>query len=168
MHYYFEEVLKLGKEASQYYSGIPLLVMAASMPVGGWLSDRLVQAYGRRVGRALVPAGGMLASAGLLLLGIFAHDPIWIVTWFSLAMGAVGAAESPFWTTAIELGGRRGGTSGAIVNTGGNAGGLIAPILTPWVGTQFGWPWAISLSGIYCLLGMGLWAWIDPDERLED
>ena len=46
--------------------------------------------------------------AGLLYLGVQAQDPRWIVTWFALALGAVGASEGPFWATAIELGGRRG------------------------------------------------------------
>src|SRR5439155_13831228 len=55
MHYYFDEVLHLGKTASQYYAGIPPLAMAISMPLGGWLSDRLQRPLGYRWGRAVVP-----------------------------------------------------------------------------------------------------------------
>lgn len=167
MHHYFEEVLHLGKTASQYYAGIPSLAMAASIPLGGWLSDRLTLSFGRRVGRGVLSAAGMLASALFLVLGVFAQTPLAIVTWFALALGAVGLSESPFWTTAIELGGRRGGTTGGIVNTGGNAGGIVAPVLTPWVGQLFGWPWAISLGSLYCIIGALFWIWIDPDEQIE-
>jgi MFS family permease len=163
MHHYFEHELHLGKDASAWYAGIPSLAMAVGMPLGGWLSDRLMTRLGPRLGRAIVPAGGMLASALLLMLGVLSHEPVWIVAWFSLAMAAVGATEGPFWTAAVALGGRRGGTSGAIVNTGGNAGGMIAPVLTPWVGELAGWPWAISLGSLFCLLGAGAWFWIDAE-----
>jgi ACS family glucarate transporter-like MFS transporter len=168
MHYYFDEVLKVGEQRSRFYAGILYLSMAAGMPVGGWLSDRLQLRFGYRRGRVLVPVGGMLASAGLLLLGIKAENPLWIVVWFALAMAAIGATEGPFWATALDLGGRRGGTSAGIFNTGGNAGGILAPILTPWVSQQLGWTWGISLGSLYCLLGVVLWWWIDPRERVPD
>ena len=74
-------------------------------------------------------------------------------------------SEGPFWASAIELGGRRGGSSAALFNTGGNAGGLLAPIITPWVGEQLGWGYAVALGGLICLAGVVLWFWIDLDER---
>jgi dipeptide/tripeptide permease len=79
----------------------------------------------------------------------------------------MGAVEGPFWATAVELGGRRGGTSAGICNTGGNAGGLIAPVVTPLVGNRLGWHWAIGLASAICLLGVCLWWWIDPRERID-
>lgn len=168
MHYYFEDVLHLGKTESRYYAGIPNLAMAAGMALGGWLSDRLVRVYGYRLGRVIVPVVGMIAGAGWLFLGLCAKEPAWIVTYFSFAMAAVGATEGPFWTTAIELGGRRGGTAAGIVNTGGNGGGLLAPVVTPWVSKLWGWGWGISLGSMVCLVGVVLWLWIDPRERVED
>jgi ACS family glucarate transporter-like MFS transporter len=142
--------------------------MGIGMAGGGWLSDRLVQAYGYRWGRIAVPVGGMLAGAVFLVLGVFATDPAWIVALFALALGAIGATEGPFWMTALELGGRRGGTSAGICNTGGNAGGLLAPILTPLVAQHFGWPWGIVLGSAVCLAGVSLWLWIDPRERIGE
>ena len=51
----------------------------------------------------------LIGSAVLLYAGVLAEETGWIVLWFSLALAAVGACEGPFWVTAIELGGRRGG-----------------------------------------------------------
>jgi dipeptide/tripeptide permease len=73
-------------------------------------------------------------------------------------------AEGPCWALAIELGGRRGGSSAALFNTGGNAGGLLAPVVTPWVGEHYGWGPAVGLGAAVCLAGVVLWAWIDPRE----
>jgi ACS family glucarate transporter-like MFS transporter len=166
--YYFESVLHLGKDRSRLYSTILNLAMAAGMGVGGLLSDRLLRAWGYRWGRAAVPIGGMLMSAALLLVGIRVSEPNAIVFCFALALAALGACEGPCWATAIELGGRRGGTAAGIFNTGGNVGGLIAPTLTPWVSSRFGWGWGIALGSIACLLGVGLWLGIDPGERLPE
>lgn len=159
MHYYFDDVLHLGKDASRYYAGIPPLTMAFCMPVGGWLADRL------RPRRALVPVCGMVLGALLLGGGVMAKTPFWIVLWFSLALGAVGAAEGSFWSTAVEAGGKFGGTAAAIVNTGGNGGGMLAPVLTPWVSAAFGWPVGIALGGVICFAGALCWVGIKPEKR---
>jgi len=168
MHYYFEDILHLGEQQSRYYASILYLAMAAGMFLGGGISDWLQRYYGYRFGRAAVPVAGMLASAVLLGLGIAVTQPFWIVTYFALAMAAIGASEGPFWATAIDIGGSRGATSAGIFNTGGNAGGILAPIITPWVSTHIGWQWGISLGGIYCLLGVVLWWWIDPRQRVAE
>jgi MFS family permease len=94
--------------------------------------------------------------------------PLALVVCFALALAAGGACEGPCWATAVELGGRRGGTSAAIVNTGGNLGGLIAPVVTPWVGHLFGWNCSIALGSFACLIAVALWLGIDPRERLPE
>jgi ACS family D-galactonate transporter-like MFS transporter len=165
MNFYFQTVLKLPEGTSRKYAAIPPLAMAAGMPLGGWLSDRLERASGSVRTRRIVPMAGMTAGALLLILGAFAQSPEWIVFWFALALGAVGAAEGPFWATVVELGGRRGGSAAALFNTGGNAGGLLAPIVTPLVGQYLGWGYAVGLGGVICLLGVVLWFWIDPAEQ---
>ena len=109
----------------------------------------------------------MLAGAACLGLGLLTRQPLWIVVWFSLALAAVGGTEGPFWATAIDIGGRRGATAAGIFNTGGNAGGVVAPIITPLVSTYLGWQSAIALGSAVCLAGVVLWYWIDP-RRPED
>src|SRR5262249_54053044 len=79
MHYYFDDVLHMGKVESRYYPGVVLLAEAAGMVVGGWLSDRLQRRYGARRGRAIVPVAGMLGSALFLGVGLLATQPGWIV-----------------------------------------------------------------------------------------
>lgn len=162
-HYYFDEVLHLGERESRYYAAIPPLAMALGMPLGGWLSDRLGSRFSWRFARAGLAGAAMAASAGLLLLGVIARDPLWIVTWLSLALGVLGAAEGPFWVTAVEVGGRRGGLSASIFNMGGNFGGLLAPIVTPWVSDDLdlGWSAGIAVGSVVCLAGAALWYWID-------
>lgn len=173
--FYFKDVLDLSTEDSRTYSMILNLALAAGMIAGGWLADRLRRTSVGRWSRSAVPMIGLAASGVLLLIGVRCEDVNVMVTFLSLALVAVGAAEAPTWTLAVELGGRQGGTAAAICNTSGNALGLIAPILTPavgiWISDQFavskqiGWQWAITLGSTIALAGAILWFFITPDTK---
>lgn len=174
MHYYFEKILKFDESDSRVYAMILTLSMAVGMVVGGWIADRLRTAFGGGRSIGLVPALGMCAGGVLLVLGVLAEETVWIVTLLALAMAAVGATEAPVWTMAVELGKRNGGTAAAICNTGGNAGGMIAPYITPfasgWITRHYGvselvgWQWGIGLSSVIAVCGAVLWFWITPDD----
>jgi MFS transporter, ACS family, D-galactonate transporter len=174
MHYYFEKILKFDESDSRIYAMILTLSMAVGMILGGWIADRLRTAFGGGRSIGLVPALGMCAGGVLLVLGVLAEETVWIVTLLALAMAAVGATEAPVWTMAVELGKRNGGTAAAICNTGGNAGGMIAPYITPfvsgWIARQYGvselvgWQWGIGLSSVIAIWGAVLWFWITPND----
>jgi len=173
--YYFKDVLDLPKEESRTYSMILTLALAGGMITGGWLADRLRLSFTGRWSRTAVPMVGLAASGAFLLVGVRFESLAAMVTFLSLALVAVGAAEAPTWTLAVELGGRHGGTAAAICNTSGNAVGLVAPILTPavsaWitnhfaVGERIGWQWAISLGSASAIVGAILWFFIAPENR---
>jgi dipeptide/tripeptide permease len=72
-------------------------------------------------------------------------------------MFGVGAAEPAFWIVATTVGGRNGATAAGILNTGGNAGGFLAPIVTPWLSTAFGWQTGLAVGAAICLVGAACW-----------
>jgi MFS family permease len=168
MQYYFDKVLGLGKADGRLYATIPTIAMAVGMAAGGWLTDRAQVRWGARRGRVVISMTGMIASAALLGAGVLFRNPHAIVACFSLALASLGASEGAFWTTAIDLGGDRAGVSAAIVNTGGNVGGALAPWLTPRISLAFGWHAALIVACVVCFLGAILWAWIDPEEGSRD
>lgn len=169
IQYYFDKVLGLGKDDSRLYATIPSVAMAIGMAVGGRLIDRAQSRLGPRRGRAGITVTTMIVSAVLLGAGVLCRQPVWIVTCFSFALGILGICEGAFWTTATDLGGEKGGVAAAIVNTGGNAGGALAPVLTPLVSENLGWGWTggIALACGFCFLGALTWFWIDPDEGIR-
>ena len=162
IQYYFRTVVGQSEEASQLSATIPTLALALGMFGGGWLADSLQQRRGRRVGLAIVPASGLTLSALLLLAGAGQTSAGWVILSFSLALAAAGLCEGPFWTAAAALGGRRGGSAAAILNTGGNIGGLLAPELTPLVSARLGWPAGLALAAALSLCAATLWLWINP------
>jgi MFS transporter, ACS family, D-galactonate transporter len=155
--YYFETVKGLPKETSRLYSAILTLVWGAGMVLGGWLSDRALSRFGLRRGLGVIPVCGLLLSTAAVVIGVRAPTPEATLAWLALANGAVGLSEGSYWTAAVQVGGARGGTAAGILNTGGNAGGLLAPVLTPLLGKHFGWGVAVGVSSVVCLLGAALW-----------
>ncbi|HVV99602.1 MAG TPA: MFS transporter [Planctomycetaceae bacterium] len=157
IQHYFTAVLLIDKTTARYFATVPTLAMAVGMPLGGWLADRLSR---RGISPALVPATGLFLGAALVGGGLATREPMQVVVCFALSMMAVGATEGMFWTTAVELGESRGGLSAALVNTGGNAGGVLAPWVTPLLGTAFGWEIGFSLGSLCCIAGGLCWFWI--------
>jgi MFS family permease len=149
------------KADSRFYAGLPNLAMAFCMPLGGWLTSRAQRWKGAQA-RTLVPKMGMILSAVFLLVGIAATDRFWIVFWFTVSLGVLGLCEASFWTIAVELGGKQGGTAAAIMNTGGNGIGLLAPMITPIVSAKLGWTWGIGLGAAIGLLGAACWFGVRP------
>jgi MFS family permease len=166
--YYFKDVMHLSTAQSRTNTTLLILALGVGMAAGGWLADRVQRRYPGRLGWALVPGIAMSLSAAFLFVGVEAREPLWIVTFFGLAMFALGASESSFWQAAVELGGRRGGTAAAIINTGGNGVGLLAPQLTPLISAAVGWKWGIAIGGIVGLLGALCWCGIDPTRRISE
>lgn len=166
--HYFLDVLHLDKSTSRAYTTVLYVAMAFGMFAGGWTGDRLCRSFGLRAGRIWLPVGGLVAGVGFVGLALAANSPGQKVAFFALALAAVGLCEGPIWTTAVELGGRRGGLSGSIVNAGGNLGGMPAPALTPRIGNAYGWNWAIAVVVPICLIGGLLLAFVNPREKLPE
>ena len=104
-----------------------------------------------------MPIFGMLAAAVLLPAATAANEPAWVVAMFFLAHAAIGLCEAPTWVAGLELGGRQCGTSAAIVNTGGNLGGTLAPVATAYAARYFGWSAGFWLASLVCLIGVVQW-----------
>lgn len=168
MQFYFDNELKLGKATSREYTTLAMLAMAVGMLCGGVLGDRMQSRFPGRYSRAVAPACGMAASALFMFAGLAGDSSTWVLGCFSLSMAALGASESAFWVTGIELGGKRGGLSAAILNAVGNVGGILAPIITPYFSSYFGWKAGLCLAAVVCFGGAVLWLWIDPRERVAD
>jgi MFS family permease len=163
--YYFKNTLQQPDEASREAAFIITMAMAAGMAVGGWAADWLCRELGHRAGRRLVAIAGMGLCAGFSLLGVLTTEPRQIVWCFSLAFGVLGACEAIFWTTAAGLEPRNGGLACALLNTGGNGVGMLAPLLTPVIGRVMGWDMAIVVAAAVCAVGGVLWLGISPGEQ---
>ncbi|MBI3695488.1 MAG: MFS transporter [Acidobacteria bacterium] len=162
IYYYFGEIRKVGAAESAAYTTALLLTMMAMMPLGGWVSDRLIQPLGLKMSRRVVSVVGMVLSAVLLYAGTNMKDAPVMVTLLSLALGFAASAEGPFWASAIEAGGGESGAASGVMNGFGNVGGLVAPVLTPYIAQHAGWSWGLYFGSVVVLTGAVAWFFIDP------
>jgi sugar phosphate permease len=165
MDYYFGNVLNLSSPDSRYNSFIVTMAMAIGMACGGIAADQLCGLVGHRLGARIVAGGGMMLCAAFGLLGITISDSATVTLFFALSFGSLGLCEGIFWTTAPRLEPRSGGLACALVNTGGNGIGFIAPVLTPILGKYYGWNSAIVVGCIVCGVGALLWLGIGAEAR---
>ncbi len=168
IYYYFGEIRHMGPSQSAIYTTALFLTWMAMTPLGGWISDRLVQRYGRKAGRRLVPIVGLSLSAILLYLGTNLTVPIAVATLLSLALGFASCSEGPFWASAIDVGGREVGAACGILNTGGNLGGFLAPVVTPYIASHVGWSWGLYFGSMVVMVGVLAWFFIDPTKTVSD
>ncbi len=161
IYYYFGEVRHLGKSETALATTILFLAMAVMTPLGGKLSDHLVSRYGLKFGRRSVAMAGMGASAVLVCFGAGGFGVVATVALLSLSFGFATSAEGPFWATAIEISGDQVGAGCGIFNTGGNLGGMLAPLITPMIAVHFGWAAGLYFGSLLVLIGMLLWLLID-------
>jgi MFS transporter, ACS family, D-galactonate transporter len=157
IEYYFKNELKLPSEQSRQAAFVVTLAMAAGMALGGWASDWLCHRLGHSAGCRIMALGGMGLCALFSLIGVSTKDPYEVELCFALALGAIGMCEGIFWTTAPALARRNGGLACALLNTGGNGVGMLAPAFTPWIGQNFGWSAAIVVACVVCAVGGVLW-----------
>ena len=94
-------------------SSLPWLLSVISIPLGGFISDRLVAgSFGPRWGRRAIPMVGLTSAGIFLALGAKTTNAYFAVAYLTLSTASVLSVEGPFWATMMELAGSRSGISG--------------------------------------------------------
>ena len=89
------------------------------------------------------------------------------MTLLCLSLGFAASSDGPYWAAAIDAGGEQSGLSGAILNTGGNLGGLFAPVLTPFIASKVGWSWGLYAGSVIVMIGVATWFFIGTSEHVR-
>lgn len=107
------------------FAGLPFLALGIAQPIGGWISDKILK--GRRKIQVIV---ANLIAAPALYGVISADTESGAMTALICAGFIMGLAFGPFWALPMECVKRKfAGTASGVMNTGGNIGGIISPII---------------------------------------
>lgn len=155
------------------YSGLPMIFAVPADILGGVATDFVARKFGVRLGRALVggAAYAVAAAAMAAATGITAN-PHAAALLLAVAGGASMFALAASWSTCIELGARHSGLVSATMNTVGQVGGMLSPIVLAWLVERSGaaGKWLLPLqliAGLYALAALS-WCFINPRRRLPD
>ena len=163
---YLVDVREFSILQGSFYATLPFVAITILTPIGGFLSDRLCQLYGRKWGRRSVVMGGMTLTAVFVMVGGAVANPYVAIVMLSFGAGFLYFSLSPYWATVIDISRENTGVVSGMMNTGGNLGGTISPTLTPFLASLFGWSWALNIAALAAFLGGILWLWIDADEEV--
>jgi sugar phosphate permease len=152
-----------------FFASLPFLLAGIADVSGGWLTDRLTQAYGLRVARAGLGALAFTTSAALLFATTVAPHPSMKALLLALALGSADLALSAAWAAPLDVAPAHAGVVTGLMNTFGNLGGLVAPWVVGWsVERLHSWtvPFLIT-AGVYAV-GAIAWLAVDPTRSIHN
>jgi MFS family permease len=162
---YAKEARGLDLHKGALLSGIPLFFGGFACLLSGWLAGWLVRrgfALARvRRGIAYVGYGG---AAFMLLLSPRIADPLWAMVAMGMASFSLDLTLPLCWRTAMDVGGPCAGTVSAGMNTAGQIGGAVGPVVVGYILQYMNHNWTLTfaLSAAIYVLGGLCWIWIDP------
>jgi ACS family glucarate transporter-like MFS transporter len=163
---YLREARGFSIQQAGNIAGVVLLTGAVMTATGGWLTDRLVKRYGLKIGRSIGVV--TLPLSGLVLLAAArAQDPLSAALLLAVTLGIADLNTSACWAICHDVGGENAGTVTACMNTFGNIGGALSPLV---VGYAVEWwhSWSVPFfitAGVYVFGGVMTFL-VNPNQRL--
>ena len=163
---YLREVRGFSVQQAGNIAGVVLLTGAVMTATGGWLTDRLVKAYGLKIGRSIGVV--TLPLSGLVLLAAArAQDPLSAALLLAVTLGIADLNTAACWAMCHDVGGENAGTVTACMNTFGNIGGALSPLVVGYA-VQWWNSWTIPFfitAGVYAFGGLMTFL-VNPGKRL--
>jgi MFS family permease len=152
---YFREARGFSQSQAAWLSSAVLLSGGLATMAGGWLTDTLTTRYGLKAGRS-IGAVAMPLSALFILAAALTRHPMVAAALMALAFFCADLSMSPAWAMCHDVGGEAAGTITGAMNTLGNLGGAISPLVVGY-SVQLWDSWSTPLvitAGVYLLGGI--------------
>jgi len=150
------------------FSGLPLMLSFVADLTGGEGSDKLARMVSRRAARRLFGVGGYVLAAIAIFLATRLHTGFMAGLLIAVGGACSMLTLAPAWATAVDVGGRHAGVTAGTMNTVGQVGGILSPIVLAYlVDATNDWNLPLLvLAGIYAVAGVA-WLMVNPDQRVE-
>jgi MFS family permease len=146
------------------FAGLPLTLSAVADVTGGVTTDFLARKLGVRAGYRLVGGIAYAFAAVIMAAGAGAANGQVAGVLIAIAGALSMFTLAPSWATAISLGGENAGLMGAVMNTSGQVGGILSPIVLAVLVKRYG-DWSMPLyvlAALYAIASV-CWLFIRPD-----
>ncbi len=146
---------------------VPWIGAGLGAAAGGFISDGLAARIGIRWGYRLVPLVTLPIAGLLLLVTLRAATPHAAVVALTAAFFMVEINEGAFGAAIMNVARSDVAAAWGVLNTGGNAGGIIAQPLVGFLTNGGVWGGAFITGTVFALVAAGLWFLIDPERRAK-
>ncbi|HTL68272.1 MAG TPA: MFS transporter [Lacunisphaera sp.] len=144
-------------------ASLPLFLSVGTQFLGGWWSDHLTRRFGVVVGRRLPAMLGYALAAAAIVAAALATGPRAAALLIALAAATCMLTTAPAWGTVVDIGREHSAVVGAVMNTAGQVGAIISPLVVAKSVTWFNdWNFPLFLLGGLFVLGAVAWCFIDP------
>ncbi len=142
---------------------VPWVGAAIGSAAGGALSDRAVERFGGQWGYRIVPLISLPIAAVLLVVTISVTMPWTAVLSLAAAFASVEVNEGAYWAATMRVARADTGAAAGVLNTGGNAGGIVCQPVVALLSAAGGWETAFATGAVLAIIAAILWLWVDTD-----
>jgi len=146
-------------------AGTPPLAAAIGAGVGGWLASVLGKRYGIRRGLRILPLISLPAAGVLQFVAVDAANAYLAVAALALCFACVELNEGPYWAAIMHVGRADAMAASGLLNTGGNAGGLVATPIVAYLSGHHAWTPAFLIGAGFAVASAAGWLLVDPTRR---
>jgi MFS transporter, ACS family, glucarate transporter len=150
-----------------FYASLPLLAGAAGDLLGGFISDRCAEIFGNlKAARRGVALAGFVLAALFVLPATYTTSSTASVYYSCVAVLGLELTVGVSWAIPLDIGGDYAGSVASVMNTFGNLGSAVSPILLAYFVRMHGWSLPFLVCAGFCIAGAALSLGIDAEKRI--
>lgn len=149
-----------------FFAGLPLILSVTADLLGGFSTDAIARRFGLRMGRVGVGAASYVVAGFAMILATLTQQPVLAAWCIAIAVAASMFTLGASWGTVIDIGGSHTGVVGAAMNTSGQIGSVISPLLVNWLQKHYDWNAPLLVMGGLFLMGACAWVFINPNKKI--
>ncbi len=166
---YLEQQRGFQPGALSLFAGLPLLLSVVADLAGGMTTDYLVRRFGLRWGRSAIGSAAYAVSAVAMVFAAVSDGFVSSAVWIAVAAASSMFTLAASWAACIDVGGRASGVVSAAMNTTGQIGGVLSPIVLALIVRESN-NWSLPLYVMAALYAFSSLCWlaIDPSPKPEN
>ncbi len=161
---YLLEARGFSVNSTKWLAAAPWIVGALAFWIGGWATDRLARRTGNlKLARCGIGVFGYAASAVTLYAVARVEDGRVGAMLLALAMAFQTFTIGSAWAVCLDVGRKYAGIVTGCMNTVGNIGGAIAPLVVGYAVKSWGsWTLPFYIMAAMFVFGAVMWLLVDP------
>jgi ACS family glucarate transporter-like MFS transporter len=159
---YLVQDRKLSVLESGWLGALPYFAAGVAAATGGRIADHLRLRHGDRRGARVLPLIALPLAAIFLYLTVSVGSAYWAIAALCLAFACVEVNEGNYWGVAMRLEPSDSMAATAVLNMGGNLGGVIGTYFIAKISAaQGGWGVVFATGAVTSVVAALLWLTID-------
>lgn len=167
---YLKEARGFSIASSGLLAGLPLVLSSGADLLGGLTTDRLTRRFGLRLGRCGVGFASLVIAGLTLIAGAQTDNPVLAAVLIAVSGAADSFLLGAAWGTCLDIAGPHAGLVSGTMNTAGQLGAFLSPILLPYMigegGGHQDWALPLLVAGGLYLAGACGWLFVNPSHAI--